>query len=476
MSEFPLGRLVLPALRWAPETGFRHAAPAIEQALGFGAGGFIVFGGSAGEVRDLTARLVRVAGRPLLIGADLERGAGQQFAGLTELPPPRALAALDDPSAIRAAGALTGSEARSVGVNWVFAPVADLDLEPRNPIVQTRSFGSDATRVAGAVAEWVAGCQGAGALAAVKHYPGHGRTVLDSHAELPEVSVSARVLADTDELPFAAGIGAGVAAVMTAHVAYPALDPSRLPATLSPPIIARLRGRGFDGLVVSDALIMGGVLAGRTPGELAVMALNAGVDLLLYPSDPVAASRALDAAVKSGELPEPRTREALRRYRVALERAAAPASLAGDPALGPALAGRVVAGGAAELGAVTLRPPLRLVVVDDDLGGPFAPGPADVVAEELTRAGVPLGTGGSTVVLAFAEPRGWKGRAGFGPESRARLAAVVPDAALVVLFGHERLREELPAGGPVLVAWHRQPLMQRAVAAWLAARVIGSAR
>ena len=123
------GCLVFPALRWREETGFGHEDAAIEAALRFGAGGFILFGGTADGVAELTGRLRRTAGRPLLFAADLERGPGQQVRGLDELPPPRALASLGEPAVIRGAGVLTAVEALSVGINWVLAPVADLDVE-----------------------------------------------------------------------------------------------------------------------------------------------------------------------------------------------------------------------------------------------------------------------------------------------------------------------------------------------------------
>ena len=179
------GRLILPALRAAPDGSFAHEAGAIADALDLGVGGFIIFGGNAESVRRLTADLLRRAERPLLIASDLERGAGQQVEGLTEFPPPLALAALDDPDVARWAGAVTAQEARAVGINWVFAPVADLDVLPENPIVQTRAFGDDPNRVATLVRNWIEGCQGAGALACAKHYPGHGRTAADSHITLP---------------------------------------------------------------------------------------------------------------------------------------------------------------------------------------------------------------------------------------------------------------------------------------------------
>jgi beta-glucosidase len=468
------GRLLLPALRARPDGGFGHEAGAIADALDLGAGGFILFGGTVESVRRLTVDLLRRAGRPLLIASDLERGAGQQVAGLTEFPPPAALAALDDAAVVRWAGALTAQEARAVGINWVFAPVADLDVAPENPIVQTRAFGSDPARVATCVRSWVEGCQGAGALACVKHYPGHGRTTVDSHVELPVIEASSAVLESSDLLPFQVAVDAGVAAVMTAHVAYPALDPAGVPATLSRPIMSRLRhSLGFDGLVVTDALIMDGAVKGRRESDAAVEAVLAGVDLLLYPNDPRRVRDALAQALTSGAMPRERLEQALGRYGRALAAATAPTPpvTRGPYESADVLADVLLAQGMLRGGVPELTGPLDLVVVDDDLGGPYPPSPSDWTERALGPDLVARYGGGSRVVLVFAEPRAWKGRSGFGAQAGDALAAHTPDADLVVLFGHPRLAEEIPTEAPLLLAWHRQRLMQEAVARWLRRRL-----
>jgi beta-glucosidase len=472
-----IGRLVLPALRWRTETGFHHEDQAIDAALEIGVGGFIVFGvpgARADEIGTLIEEVLRRAGRPLLIGADLERGAGQQARRLTQIPPPGALASLEDDSVIAWAGATTGSEARRLGINWVFAPVADLDNEPRNPIVQTRSFGADPARVGRAVTTWIRACQAEGVMACAKHYPGHGRTTLDSHNTLPSVPLALDQLEESDLLPFRKAVEAGVRAVMTAHVAFPAWDPSGLPATRSKVMLGHLRQRmGFSGLVVTDALIMQGAQAGEGEGEVA--ALRAGCDLLLYPPD----AGATVAAIRRASAIEPaiadRCAQSLERY----ERALAAATLEPNPARQPeagvlsgaSIADRLLARGLIRGVAPALTGGVALVVVDDDQGGWYAPGPNDLVGRTLAKEGRFEHHGGRRVVLAFAEPRAAKGRAGFGSESRARLESLVPEAALVVLFGHPRLSEEIPGDCPVLIAWHRQPLMQEAVARWISQRL-----
>ena len=468
------GRLILPALRWRADGGFGHEAGAIADALELGAGGFILFGGTVESVRRLTADLLRRAGRPLLIAADLERGPGQQVTGLTEFPPPAALASLNDTSVIRWAGGVTAQEARAVGINWVFAPVADLDVLPENPIVQTRAFGPDPHRVATCVRSWIEGCQAAGALACAKHFPGHGRTLVDSHVELPVVDTDADTLAAMDLLPFEVAVESGVAALMTAHVAYPALDPSGVPATVSRPIMDRLRdGMGFDGLVVTDALIMDGAVVGRRESDAAVEAVLAGVDLLLYPNDPRRVRDALDQALASGTLPVTRLERALARYERALAAATAPTPpvTRGPYESADVLADVLLAQGMLRGGVPELQAPLDLVVVDDDLGGPYPPSPSDWTSAALGPDLVARYGGGSRIVLVFAEPRAWKGRSGFGPAARDALAAHSSDAELVVLFGHPRLAEAIPTDAPVLLAWHRQRLMQEAVARWIRRRV-----
>lgn len=466
----PAARLLIPALRWRDDTGFAHEAARIDEALALGVGGFILFGGTEAGVQQLTAALQARAGGRLLLASDLERGTGQQVRGAVEVPPPAALAQLDDPAVHRWAGACTAREAKRLGINWAFAPVADLDLLAENPIVQTRSFGAEATRVADAVRAWVDGCQGIGVLACAKHYPGHGRTRRDSHEELPVVTAARAELEATDLLPFRAAIDARVGSIMTAHVAYPALDPSGLPATLSAPILRELRARhGFLGLIVTDALNMAGAQQGRTEAAASVEALAAGADVLLYPDDPAAVVSAIEMAIADGRVPEARLQDALVRIDLALEWLAHPrADVTGyDAKAAAAVADRVVRMLRGTLPA--LRFPLELELVDDDIGGPYPPSPASTLLEAALReAGVPLGPGGSLVRCLFSEPRAWKGRAGLGEAARAALRDGRP-ADLHVLFGHPRFLAELPAAGPVLLAWHRQALLQRAVAARLQA-------
>jgi len=471
----PRARLVCPALRWR-RGSFKSEHTKIEQALPAGVGGFILFGGTRAAVAALTSALRDTAGRPLLLGSDFERGPGQQVRGLTELPPPAALGYLNDLDATYACGQITGTEARAVGLTWVFAPVCDLDVEPRNPIVQTRAFGADPSLVGSHAAAWIKGCQEHGVMACAKHYPGHGRTTTDSHEGLPVVTGSAAEL-QAEAAPFAAAVQAGVASVMPAHVAYPGWDPSGSAATFSKPILDYLRTTlAFGGLVVTDAFIMAGATAAAPEGVAAVAAVNAGCDMLLYPTDWAGVVRELE------HVDPDRAEHALARYEAAVNPGASPpgqpsdlddAMLAEHQKFADGLADRtvhLVRGERPQLGKT-----VSVSIVDDDVGGPYSIPPRDVFHGEIRRGGFRVspgrGPGARHLILVYAEPRSWKGRADLGPESLAKLERLVAGASLVILFAHPRLLSQIPGDVPVLCAWHGQSLMQRAAARWVATRV-----
>ena len=477
----PAAQLLLPAIRWDSQHGFDREKPAIDAALALGVGGFIVFGGEQDAVRLLTRDLRNRSRVPLLIGADMERGAGQQFGGATGLPPAAAIASLGDMEAVRKAARLTAREARTLGVNWDYAPVADLDLVDENPIVGTRAFGSDPRAVATCASEWISACQGEGVLACAKHFPGHGRTTVDSHAALPVVSASKRELFETDLVPFRAAIDAGVASIMTAHVAYPALDESGAPATVSREILRWFLRESlkFDGLVVTDALIMEGFRQQGGEADAAVRALDAGCDLLLYPEDVAAVAKRVTEALDRMELDRDRVGRSYRR-RLKWAQWSAPPNEYRRPSLtdvawGAQLADRVVRqvrGSTARIGSVA-----HLVVIDDDLGGPFPAPSREPLSRALAAAGTQVRSvdapraadGASTVVLVYGDIRSWKGRAGYSAETRAAVAracAAAPDAT-VIHFSHPRLASELPDARNLVCAWGGEAAMQQAAARWL---------
>src|SRR6266849_6568503 len=253
---------------------------------------------------------------PLLIGADFERGTAMRLEEGTSFPLAMAVAATGSPQDAYTVGRITAIEARAAGVHWVFAPVADVNSNPDNPIINTRSFGEDPRRVAEFVAAFVRGVEENGALATAKHFPGHGDTSTDSHLDLPTVRGDRARLERVELAPFRAAIAAGVSTIMTGHLAVPAIEPDPdVPATLSPKILTELlrRQMGFEGVVVTDALDMGGVTVRYPPAEVAVRAILAGVDVLLVPPAPEAALVALAEAVASGRIPKSRVDEAVTR-------------------------------------------------------------------------------------------------------------------------------------------------------------------
>jgi beta-glucosidase-like glycosyl hydrolase/CubicO group peptidase (beta-lactamase class C family) len=271
----------------------------------------------------ITNELQRRAKIPLIVGADFEAGTGMRIDEGTSFPSAMAIAATGDPKLAYEAGKVTALEARAAGVQWIFAPDADINNNPDNPIINIRSFGEDPTSVAEYVGQFVRGVQDNGALATAKHFPGHGNVGIDSHIALPVVPGTRADLEKTELVPFRAAIAAGVGSIMPGHLAVPALEADpELPATLSRDILTGLlRGdMKFRGLVITDALDMGGVTANYAPGEAAVRSVEAGTDVLLMSPAPDAAIAGLEDAVESGRLSEKRIDESVRRILAAKAR------------------------------------------------------------------------------------------------------------------------------------------------------------
>lgn len=253
---------------------------------------------------------------PLLLSTDQEHGAVARIGRpATLLPGAMALGAAGSTAHARRAARIAGAELAAMGIRQDYAPVADVNVNPANPVIGVRSFGSDPQAVAELVAAQVRGYQGAGVAATAKHFPGHGDTETDSHVGLPVMRHSRAVWEELDEPPFRAAVEAGVDAIMTAHIVFPALDPSGDPATLSRPIVTGLlRERlGFQGVVITDALDMAGVRQKYGNDRVPVLALLAGCDQLLNPPDLGLAHRSVRAAVESGELTPARVEESVLR-------------------------------------------------------------------------------------------------------------------------------------------------------------------
>ena len=259
------------------------------------------------EAAELLNRLQQESKLPLLIAADFERGVTMRLHGATTFPHAMSFGATGKADYAEAFGRITAQEARAIGVHWNFFPDADVNSNPANPIINTRSFGEDPQQVGDLVVAYIRGARANGMLTTVKHFPGHGDTATDSHLSVAQVTGNRARLDSVELAPFRKAIAAGVDSVMVAHVTVPALepDPNRV-ATTSPAIVTDLLKRqlGFQGIVVTDALDMAGLtrLYSDHIGRAAVDAFKAGSDLLLIPADLDASYNAVLDAARSGEI------------------------------------------------------------------------------------------------------------------------------------------------------------------------------
>ena len=294
----------------------RHEAEIESMVRDRGIGGLIFFQGGPARQARLTNRYQSAARAPLLLGMDLEWGLGMRLDSTMKFPHQMALGAVQDDSLIEAMGSEIARQMRRLGVHVSFSPVVDVNNNPANPVINDRSFGEDRENVARKAVAYMRGLQNGGVIATAKHFPGHGDTSQDSHSLLPTITAGLDRLKRVELFPFQAAIDAGVKSVMTAHLAVPALDPTPgLPATLSEAIMTGLlrRQMGFKGLIVTDALEMGGVTAAYSTEEAALRAVLAGVDQLLLPPEPAKVIAYLAAAVRDGRMPLARIDGAVRR-------------------------------------------------------------------------------------------------------------------------------------------------------------------
>jgi beta-N-acetylhexosaminidase len=278
-------------------------------------GGLIISVGSPLDIASKLNTLQRRSRLPLLVSADLEWGAAMRVVGATAFPQIMAVGATGDPHDAYTIGAAAGVEGRAVGIHVNFAPDADVNNNPANPIINIRSFGEDPRTVSRLVTEYVRGLHEHGMLATLKHFPGHGDTQTDSHIGLPIITAGYARLDSLELVPFRAGIAAGADVVMSAHIAFPALTGSNEPGTLSAAVLTGLLRDSlrFPGLVATDALTMGAIVAKYGAGEATVRAFLAGSDLLLMPADPDSAVRAMTAAVAAGRVTPERLAQSVRR-------------------------------------------------------------------------------------------------------------------------------------------------------------------
>lgn len=266
------------------------------------------------EMVSFINHLQRIAKTPLLVASDFEHGASMRVAGTAKYPYLMAFGAAHDLTAVRALGADTAQEAHALGVNWLFAPDADVNNNPDNPIINVRSYGENPQSVASAVSAFIEGAHSDPrdyVLVTAKHFPGHGDTAEDSHLQMAKLDQPKERIESVELVPFRAAIEHGVDSIMTAHMSVPAFEPAGIPSTVSRNVLTNLLRDelGFKGIIVTDAMDMQGLTALYSPGDAAVRAIEAGADVLLMPPDPEACIRALMAAVKSGRISRQRINE-----------------------------------------------------------------------------------------------------------------------------------------------------------------------
>ncbi|MBA3692988.1 MAG: glycoside hydrolase family 3 C-terminal domain-containing protein [Acidobacteria bacterium] len=278
-------------------------------------GGFIVFRGEANSIAALTNEMQRISKLPLLFAADYERGLRMQLRTGTPFTTNMGVGATGDVLAAYRQGKIIAEEMRAIGVNWLFAPVADINNNPDNPVINIRSFGANPEKVGEFAAALAKGVRDGGALATLKHFPGHGDTATDSHIGLAKISANKTQLEAVELVPFKTAIGDGVDAVMTAHLAVPQVTGDDVPATLNPKISNDILRKelGFKGIITTDAMEMGAIKKNYSDEKSVVMAVLAGADIVLLPADAKKTIDAIEAAVKSGELTEARIDESVRR-------------------------------------------------------------------------------------------------------------------------------------------------------------------
>lgn len=478
--EQQVSQLMVPAVAAGRVLGDAKALEALEhQARHSLIGGVHMLRAKAREVAALSARLQALAPHPLFITADCEGGAGIMFPGATRFPRGLALAAANDLLLTQRVGERTAEEAALLGVNVIFAPVADVNSSPTNPIINLRSFGDQPVRVAEQVVAFGTAVERAGLMAVAKHFPGHGDTHEDSHLGLPVVDLDLAELEARELVPFREAVASGISGVMSAHIAWPKLGGADAwPATLEPRVVREiLREKlGFKGVVFTDALDMGGITRRTTPAEAAVRAVLAGCDVLLFPTDMPAMRSALIRAARSGDMPpsfleqaKDRVRRARSRWKHA--RATAPEHLA--PLLDTDEA-RDLAEECARRGCVRLRDrngavPLRILVLQDpneDWGFDHVPG---AFLGELSRLGVKaevqhfsgresssaprLRADAGTIVLSAASlsPAGDSAAQDAAERRRALLREAVTADAAVVLLGNPLAHGALPQGHGALL-------------------------
>jgi beta-N-acetylhexosaminidase len=504
-----LAQLVMP---WVPGSYAAFDDSAFVRATGWvdslQLGGIIIAGGSPTDIAVKLNWLQRRSVLPLLFAADLEGGSSFRFNGGTPFPTNMGIAAGGTELDAYEVGRITALEGRAVGVHIAFAPVADVNNNPTNPIINTRSFGEDPAKVGTLVSATVRGIQEHGMIATVKHFPGHGDTGTDSHIALPVLPFGWPRLDSIELVPFRAAVRAGVGAVMSAHIALPGVDSGMTrAASLTPSIVTGILrdSLAFKGIVVTDALNMGGV---STDGgaSAAVKALIAGADLLLQPADPRPALDSLERAFLDGRITIERIDLSVRRVlalkvklglfqRRTVDVEAIPMTVGRQEFRNEAadLMRRAIVLVRDSTGIVdSLRKGARKSVTMITYGDENSTAVGTALATELRAQGITvsifklwgmsgpasydsaraaLARNGTPLFVASVRTSAWRGTLAL-PEAWAALADSVAKVrpAILVSLGSPYIAQQVPSIGSYLAAWTPNAMMEAAVAKALAGK------
>jgi beta-glucosidase len=472
-----------------PEFGERPLQTLKHWIADVGVGGVIFWGGNAGELSVRIAQLQSWAEYPLLIAGDIEEGVGQRFAGATWFPPPMALkeiAERDLPKALayaKAMGSVTAQESIAIGLNWILAPVVDVNNNPANPVINIRSFGETPEIVSQLACAYIEGASAYPVLTCAKHFPGHGDTDTDSHWALPLIGHQLDRLNQIELPPFQAAIAGGVDSVMSAHLQVPALDPN-LPGTLSPSILTGLLRQelGFDRLVVTDALVMKAIADGYGADRSPVMAVLAGADIVLMPVDPELAVKSIETAVQSGELSAEQIQASVGRIWRAKEKIGQPQPQILDLTQSTAaaeLADRMLADATTVTGNLPIKAEggVNLIVVEEILDSPIInrSAPAVTVPRErgytlqLINRHNPhyqIPTTGNAIVQIFIRTSPFSGGVGITSTAKQIVRDLLDAGKLagLVVYGSPYLmadlRKDLPADLPVVFGYGQMAAAQ----------------
>ncbi len=468
-------------------------------------GGIIISTGTPLDVASKLNALQRRAPLPLLIAADFEGGIVMRIAAGTAFPTQMGIGATGRTEDAYQLGRITAVEGRAVGVHLAFAPVADVNSNPANPIINTRAFGADPHAVAELVAATVRGMRDGGILSTAKHFPGHGDTETDSHLAMPVITAPWARFDSLELVPFRAAIDAGVDAVMSAHIALPALDGgSRLPGTLSPAILTGILRDSlqFKGLITTDALDMGGIAKEVSADEAVIRAFEAGSDLLLMPADPAAAITAVTRAVESGRISMARLDLSVRKILELKARMGLfekrDVDLTAVPDVVGGSAHKAIARDITERSLVLLKDgggtvaamragPQRIALVtvgSTTLGSTLAAElrrgghtvspvlvPAEPTARDLRRIDSIIGASKYTVLATSVRWGSYQGTIGLAKSTADLLTRFSRRRPTVLVsFGSPYVISQVPTAGSYLIGWSNTPVVETAVGAALTGR------